>query len=175
MKRLFTLLVLMITLTTVSFAQTDAKMLDERKGFRKILGTEAPEDIDILERAENVIKYKRKAELNNAKVGDFLVESIEYTSYKGKVYVIEIKSNKGITSQDLLSSLEKAYGKGSKTNINGNDGYQWSGNEIKINYETIKDGIVIRYLSDSITNQKLSDEKDAATKAAAIAKAASEL
>ncbi len=166
MKNLIVILILLIVPMFV--VGQNLKALDEKYGFRGAK-FEMPFSsfkglIKLGEVSKEYIPYKATNE--DLRLGDYTLDEVDYTFYKGKLAAIMINTKGSSNGSGLLKILQTAYGKG----VYGNKyiDYVWQGEKVRMTYQTssVTNDVNVIMMSVKLRDLMDADEKRANKEAA---------
>ena len=153
---------IIIMITISSFGQ-NLKALDDKYGFREAKFEMSKDSFkNLVEIEKNIYK----STIENLKLGDYDLDLIAYSFYKGQLSDILIKTKGYINSRGVLKILQTAYGNGYQSN-EYIERYVWFGDKVTMSYNqnSITDDATIIIYSKKLSDMKKADEKNAASKA----------
>jgi hypothetical protein len=140
------------------------KALDDKNGFRDAI-FERP--FDSFKDLINVEKDFYTSTSEDLKLGNFQMDQVAYSFYKGQLYIIVIKTKGYTNSRGILKILQTAYGKGYQDN-EYIESYSWFGKRVAMAYDEnspTNDATIFMW-SVKLSDLKKLDEEKAAKEAA---------
>lgn len=129
MKNL-TAILLLVFVPTILIGQ-NLKALDDKYGFR---GAKFEMPFDSFKDLVEVEKGYFASTSEVLTLGEFQLEQVVYSFYKGQLYFIGIKTKGYINSTGVLKILQTAYGKGYQDN-QYIEKYIWFGKKLTMSYD----------------------------------------
>lgn len=167
MKTIKLAVLVISVLITNALTSQNKKILDEKNGFRELkfgVSIDSVSNLNLVEDA-GLDKYYEKTN-DKLTIGDFVVKSIHYGFYKGRLDLVIIKTVGYTNSKGVLAVFENQYGSGYKSN-QYIEKYYWFGKTVTLTYDenSINNNATIFMSSKMFAELRKADEQAATNKA----------